>query len=76
MSEGMKTIKCRLRVLMAEREPPVNQAQLIRETGLYSNTVSKLYNNNFIRLDVRTIEILMEYLKCELNDLFVTVERE
>ena len=65
---------CRLRVLMAEHEPPLNQTQLIEQTGLGSHTVSKLFNNTFTRVDKSTIETLINFFDCGLADLFVEKE--
>lgn len=68
----MRKVFCRLRVLMAEADPPLNQADLIRQTGLSSHTVSRLYNNNAIRLDIPTLETLMEFFNCDLDRLITT----
>ena len=65
---------CRLRILMAEQEPPLNQTQLVKATGLGNHTVSKLYNNTFTRIDKNTVETLLNYFECKLVDLLI--ERE
>lgn len=70
-------MKCRLKVLMAERD--LIQADLVRDLGLGSHTVSKLYNNSFKRVDRSTVETLMNYFDCPLegpNGLFKTVEEK
>ncbi len=61
---------CRLRVLMAAHEPPLNQTQLIEKTGLGNHTVGKLYNNTFRRVDRETVETLCDFFKCGIADLF------
>ena len=66
----MKQLRCRIRILMAEREPPLTQTQLISELGVGSNTISKLYHNSFKRIDVETVEKLCNYFKCDISDLF------
>lgn len=65
----MKRMKCRLRVLMAERE--MTQGQLREALGLGTHTVSKLYNNRFDRVDRETIEKLCDYFEVEIGELFV-----
>ncbi len=72
--EGMKRMKCRLRVLMAERE--ITQVQLREALGLGSHTISKLYNNRFDRVDRETIEKLCNYFKVDISELFVLRDEE
>lgn len=62
---------CRLRVLMAEREPKVTQQQLSEALDMGISTINRLCTNKFTRVDVSTIEKLCEYFECELWDLFV-----
>jgi putative transcriptional regulator len=70
----MKTLHCRLRVLMAEHEPPLTQSALIEATKLGSHTVSRLCNNTFNRVDKSTVETLLTFFQCDIGDLFVTKE--
>ncbi|WP_416672445.1 helix-turn-helix domain-containing protein [Egbenema bharatensis] len=70
----MKRMRCRLRVLMAERE--ITQTQLRESLGLGSHTISKLYNNRFDRVDRETIEKLCDYFSIEVGDLFVLKDEE
>ncbi|XGB43223.1 MAG: helix-turn-helix transcriptional regulator [Nodosilinea sp. LVE1205-7] len=65
----LKTIKCRLRVLMAGHEPPLTQTALTEATGLGSHTISRLVNNRFDRIDRSTIETLVDFFGCEIGDL-------
>ena len=68
-------MKSRLKVLMAERD--LVQKDLVRDLGLGSHTISKLFNNSFKRVDRETIEKLMNYFGCPLSGpdgLFMTVE--
>lgn len=71
---GMKTMFCRLAVLMAEKSPQLTQRQLARELGVGTATIGRLHNNNFERVDKQTIEKLCNYFDCRLDDLFVLVE--
>ncbi|MBF2046196.1 helix-turn-helix transcriptional regulator [Leptolyngbya sp. NK1-12] len=70
----MKRMRCRLRVLMAEKE--ITQIQLRESLGLGSNTISKLYNNRFDRVDRETIEKLCDYFGVEIGDLFTLKDEE
>lgn len=67
-------MKCRLRVLMAERE--ITQTQLREALGLGSHTVSKLYNNRFERVDRETVEKLCDYFEVEVGQLFVLKDED
>ena len=70
----MKKMFCRLAVLMAEKDPQLSQRQVARDTGLSPTTINKLFTNNFDRVDVNTIEVLCDYLKTEVGNLFVLRE--
>lgn len=61
----------RLAVLMAEKDPRLSQRELSRQTGLAPNTINKLHNDDFDRVDTNTIETLCAYFQCGLTDLFV-----
>ena len=67
----MKKMFCRLAVLMAEKDPKLSQSRLAEETGLGITTVSRLFNNNFGRVDKNTIEVLCRYFDRDVGDLFV-----
>ncbi len=67
-------MKCRLRVLMAERE--ITQVQLREALGLGSHTISKLYNNRFDRVDRETVEKLCDYFQVDVGELFVLRDEE
>jgi putative transcriptional regulator len=55
---------------MAEEDPPLKQTDIIKELSLGPNTVSKLYNNTFRRIDTDTVEKLCHFFGCEISDLF------
>ncbi len=67
-------MKCRLRVLMAERE--ITQVQLREALGLGSHTISKLYNNRFDRVDRETVEKLCDYFQVDVGELFALRDEE
>jgi DNA-binding Xre family transcriptional regulator len=49
----------------------LTQADVIRETGLSPNAVSRMYHNNFDRIDCKTALTLCDYLDCPFDRLFV-----
>jgi putative transcriptional regulator len=55
---------------MAEQDPPLTQKELAKELSLGPNTVNKLYNNSFKRIDTETIEKLCHFFSCEINEFF------
>jgi putative transcriptional regulator len=59
---------------MAERDPPLNQKRLASETGLSPTTINQLYNNNFTRVDTRTVETLCNYFDRDVGELFTMRE--
>lgn len=68
-------MKSRLKVLLAEKD--MTQQDLIRDLKLGSHTVSKLVNNTFQRIDVTTINVLLDYFNCPLegrDGLFIVEE--
>lgn len=52
----------------------LNQRKIALETGLATSTLNRLYNNDFTRVDVQTVETLCNYLGCEIGELFVLKE--
>lgn len=62
---------CRLAVLMAEKDPRLSQRAVAEQTRLSTATVNKLFLNRFDRVDCNTVEVLCEYLGCEVGELFV-----
>ena len=61
-------IKCRLRVLLAEKE--MNQKELAEKTGVQPMTINKMYNNNIVRVPLDAIDKICGVLQCEISDLF------
>jgi DNA-binding Xre family transcriptional regulator len=43
---------------------------LARHTGIARSTLSRIYNNHTIRIDLRTLNRLCEALQCHPGDLF------
>lgn len=70
----MKKIKCRLAVLMKEKNPRLSQRELSRETGISLSTVNSLHNSEMVRVEVRVVETLCDYFQCGVGDFFVLVD--
>ncbi len=64
-------IKCNLSKLMGEKKLKV--IDVARLTGLHRNTITLLYDETALRVDLITIEKLCELFDCEVGDLFVRV---
>lgn len=68
-----KTVKLRLRVLLAERE--WEQKDLVERTTLSARTISELYNNKTKSYTKHAIDELINVFKItDMNDLFMIVE--
>lgn len=75
---------CRLSVLIdqwniqrADRTPSdrLTQTSLAEQSGVSRATISRLYHNNFDRIDNRTIELLCEFFDCQVGDLLVVKDQ-
>jgi putative transcriptional regulator len=53
---------------MGERK--LKLADVSRETGLHRNTVTLLYNETAVRVDLETMEKLCQLFQCKVEDLF------
>ncbi|WP_245939818.1 helix-turn-helix domain-containing protein [Stenomitos frigidus] len=77
---------CRLPSLIDERNLKLSEAgkpdkrltqrKLAEDIDVATTTLNRLYNNDFTRVDVNTIERLCNYFECEVGDLFVLREVE
>lgn len=61
-------IKCHLSRLMGEHKMKI--ADVARATGLHRNTITLLYNEEAVRVDLEAVEKLCELFDCEVGDLF------
>lgn len=67
---------CKLAVLMAEKDPNLTQKKLCSETGLSRQTLTRLFNNRFDRVDTSTVVKLCTYFGRDVGDLFELREDE
>lgn len=61
-------IKCHLSRLMGERKLKISD--VARETGLHRNTVTLLYDETAVRVDLETMERLCLLFECSVGELF------
>lgn len=62
-------IKCRLKVLLAERD--LQQKDLIAMTGGQANTISKMCRNEIKHIPVSTLNAICESLNVQPGDVFI-----
>jgi len=70
----MKRIRCLLAEWLNLKN--LTQADVVRETSLSPNAVSRMYHNNFDRIDCKTALTLCDYLDCPFDRLFVLEQDE
>lgn len=61
-------IKCHLSRLMGERKLKI--ADVARETGLHRNTITLLYDETAVRVDLEAIEKLCALFDVSVGELF------
>lgn len=64
-------IRCHLSRLMGEKKMKI--ADVARATGLHRNTVTALYKETAVRVDLDAIDKLCELFDCEVGELFERV---
>jgi len=64
-------IKCHLSRLMGERKLKI--ADVARETGLHRNTVTLLYDETAVRVDLDAIDKLCSLFNVDVGELFERV---
>lgn len=65
--EGV-VIKCHLSKLMGERKLKISD--VARETGLHRNTVTLLYQETAVRIDMEAMDQLCKFLGVTVGELF------
>lgn len=60
-----------IRILLSNKlgELRITQAQLARMTGIRPNTISDLYNELCVRIDLEQLDLICEALECDLSEL-------
>jgi len=61
-------IKCHLSRLMGERKLKISD--VARETGINRGTITRLYHETAVRIELEAMDTLCHYLGCEVSELF------
>ena len=61
-------IKCHLSRLMGEHKMKI--ADVARETGLHRNTITLLYDETAVRVELESMDRLCKLFKCQVGDIF------
>lgn len=67
-------VKCHVSRLMGEHKMKISDVS--RSTGLNRSTVTALYNESAVRVEIEAIEKLCELFNCQVGDLFEYVKKE
>lgn len=67
-------IKCNLSRIMGERKMKI--ADVAKETGINRGTISRLYQETAVRVELDVIDKLCDLFNCEVSDLFEKVKVE
>lgn len=65
-------IKCYLSRILGEKRLKI--ADVSRDTGINRGTITRLYNEKAVRIDLEALDKLCEYLDCEPGDLFQRIK--
>lgn len=65
-------IQCKLALLMAEKK--IRIADVVRDTGIPRGTLTRLYNETAVRVDLNDIDKLCAYFQCTTQDLLPYVD--
>lgn len=60
-------IKCHLSRIMGEKKLKI--ADVARDTGINRGTITRLYNETAVRIEMDVLDKLCDYLDCEVGDL-------
>lgn len=60
-------IKCHLSTLMGTRKLKITD--VARDTGLHRNTVTALYKETAVRIDLSALETLCRYFNCSVGEM-------
>lgn len=60
-------VKCHLSTLMGERKLKISD--VARDTEINRGTITRLYHETAVRIELDVLEKLCVYLRCEVGDL-------
>jgi len=61
-------VKCHLSRLMGERKLKISD--VTRETGINRGTITRLYHETAVRVELEVIDQLCDLFGCQVGDLF------
>lgn len=61
-------VKCHLSKLLGERKLKI--ADVVRDTGINRGTITRLYHETAVRVELEVIDQLCEFFGCQVGDLF------
>lgn len=64
----IKMIKCHLSRLMGEHKMKI--ADVARAIDVHRNTITNLYDEKAVRIEIDVIDKLCQLFKCQVSDLF------
>jgi len=67
-------IRCHLSRLLGERR--IRAADVYRDTGINKGTLSRMYNEKLLRVDLEILDKLCDYLDCSVGDLLEYQKKE
>ncbi|MBE0483532.1 MAG: helix-turn-helix transcriptional regulator [Bacterioplanes sp.] len=65
-------IKCHLSRIMGEKKLKI--ADVARDTGINRGTISRLYQETAVRVEFDVLEVLCNYLACDIGQLLEVIE--
>ncbi len=65
-------IRCHLSRLLGERKLKISD--VVRDTGINRGTLTRLYHETAVRVELEVLEQLCLYLDCELHELLELVK--
>lgn len=67
-------IRCYLSRILGERRLKISD--VARDTEINRGTITRLYHENFTRLEIDVVDALCKYLNCRIEDLFEFIPDE
>ncbi|WP_180102345.1 helix-turn-helix transcriptional regulator [Acinetobacter sp. YH12126] len=66
-------VRCKLSILMGERKI-LKLSEVAQATGINRNTLTSLYYDRAIRVELSVADTLCKYFNCTMQDLFEYVD--
>ena len=67
-------IKCHLSRIMGEKKLKISD--ITRDTGINRGTLTRMYHETLVKVDLKTLNILCTYLRISVGELFEHHEDE